>query len=80
MAYNTWIQYGRSDRLLLLSRRCVADAKLEIVEDYYLAALNSISQSDLDTYRELILFFAKSTNQDAYQRALRGMVPPAPVV
>ena len=72
MAYNTWSQYRGSDRLLLLGRRCVADAKLGIAEDYYLAALNSISQSDLDASRELILFFAKSTNQDAYQLALEG--------
>ena len=80
MAYNTWSQDRGGGRLLLLGRRCVADAKLEIAEDYYLAALNSISQSDLDAYHELILFFAKTTNQDFYQRALRGMVPPAPVV
>lgn len=48
MAYNTWRQYKGSDRPLLFGRRCVADAQIEIAEDYYLAALNSISQSDLD--------------------------------
>jgi tetratricopeptide (TPR) repeat protein len=71
-AYNTWSQYQGSDRLLLLGRRCIADAKLEIAADYYLAALNSVSQSDLDTYRELILFFSKTSNQVAYQRAWEG--------
>lgn len=73
-AYHAWQSGRATTRLRLLGRLCAQSGDRQAAERYYLATLQSISKEDQDAYQELVLFFAATTNQEAYQRSLEGFL------
>ncbi len=73
-AYLAWRSGGATTRLRFLGRWCARLGETQTAERYYKAALHSTSKDDIDAYRELVLFFSATVDQEAFERSLEGFL------
>jgi tetratricopeptide (TPR) repeat protein len=73
-AHREWQSGEAATRLRFLGRWCARMGDTQTAARYYQAALHSALKDDLDTYRETLLFFSATTDQEAYERSLHGFL------
>lgn len=73
-AHREWQNGEAARRLRFLGRWCARMGDTQTAARYYQAALHSALKDDLDTYRETLLFFSATSDQESYEHSLEAFL------
>lgn len=69
-----WKQVGASQRMLSIARQCTLEGNMSLAYRYYHMALDTLGPNDLAGFRQLVLFFASTQDEDAFIRSREGFL------